>query len=480
MICDENRPHLCIGSCNHAICSICAVRMRFKNKDLKCTLCKQVNEMMVVCEDKSADNESNKANGKSSSSSSSSSFVRYEDFDLFGDSAAGGITLEEAKILFLDCKAHYETIKDLISFHCPHTSCANKVHRFNSIDALNQHLQCKHQRVLCKLCVTHRALFISEQTLFTSKELQRHIQSTDISPSSSSSSSSSSRHPLCQFCKENFYDAADLFQHMRQQHFSCRFCPIEFQHRYYRNPSSLNAHIASSHLTCPFQNCPEAHRAFDTQEDYATHMRLSHHSSSSGGGRRGRGGHQPVHLITEAHHHHHHHHHQSSSSGAHPSEGLQYLDLYAASPDPNIPSNERQSGYRPDGRASSSSASTSATSVQPVSNRVPLIPPNMRIAGRVRNGNFARDASDALLERAYSTAAEQSIGSNGNGRGKPASQLRRRTDDFPALASGDHKKIVEEKKTPSIHEEHPLSLVTKERRLKALEAYKLKKEVLKH
>ena len=46
VICAECNPFLVIGPCDHSICSICSLRIRFKDGDKNCPICKQ----LMVCD----------------------------------------------------------------------------------------------------------------------------------------------------------------------------------------------------------------------------------------------------------------------------------------------------------------------------------------------------------------------------------------------------------------------------------------------
>ena len=396
VICDHPATHLCFGACNHPICSTCALRLRFKNKDFKCPICKSTNDLAVVVE--------------------GSVQKSYQEFEFFGNSIQGGILLDETNMLFIDCADHFFHMKDMMSYHCPHPSCAVSTHRFTNLDAVLKHLQSKHQAYLCKLCYNHRSLFLSEHTLYSAKELKKHMKATG----------NVNVHPLCQFCSRNYYDAADLFQHMRNDHFTCRYCPVEFQHRYYRNSQSLNLHISESHWRCHYPSCAESVVAFASREEYANHMAVVHNSNTEPSVRIG---------------------FRFDASQVTPIDGFSYLDLHTASADPNIPT--------------STPSSSVIDYIAPIVANGPSIPSHMRIAGKVKNGVLKRDESDDAMERALTQRSE----------GRPSRHIHPRSKnlvDFPALSETLQPTKAQEKS--AIHEPHPLSAMTKERRLKLAEA----------
>ena len=343
----------------------------------------------------------------------------YQEFELFGVSSQGGMLMEETNMLFIDCSDHFQQLRDLMSFHCPHTSCQGQSQRFTSIETTMRHLQTKHQLFLCKLCYQHRSLFLSEHVLYSAKELKKHMKSTD----------GVNVHPLCQFCSQHFYDAADLFLHMRGEHFTCRYCPIEFQHRYYRNTQSLNAHISQSHWRCQYPACAESVVAFASREEYASHISVVHNSHMEPSVRVGF-----MFDVTQA-----------------TPEASAYLDLHIASADPNVSSSTpsyRVSDY-----------------ISPVVSSGQTIPSNMRIAGKIKNGVLRRDETDDLLERALT---QPTTGRQQRRRNPRAQSL----EDFPALS--DSVQAPTKPSKSALHEPHPLSAMTKERRLRVAEAERQK------
>lgn len=402
IICDHSASHIGYGVCNHPICSTCALRLRFKNKDLKCPICKTTNDLVVVVE--------------------ASTTKSYQELELFGSSVQGGMLLEETSMLFIDCAEHFFYMKDVMSYRCPHASCAWSTQRFTCLETVMKHLHSKHQMYLCKLCYEHRSLFISEHTLYSAKDLQKHMKATGAI----------NVHPLCQFCSRYYYDAADLFQHMRNEHFTCRYCPVEYQHRYYRNSQSLNAHISASHWRCHYPSCAESVVAFASRDEYASHIAVVHNSNTEPSVRIG---------------------FRFDASQVMPVDGFTYLDLHTASADPNIPS--------------STPSSRISDYIAPVVTGGPIIPSHMRIAGKIKNGVLKRDESDDAMERALT---QRSSGRQQRRNNASSQNL----EDFPALSDSTYTTKIQEKS--AIHKPHPLSAMTKERRLKLAEAERQRQE----
>jgi hypothetical protein len=102
----------------------------------------------------------------------------------------------------------------------------------------------------------------------------------------------------------------------------------------------------------------------------------------------------------------------------------------------------------------------------------------MRVAGKVKNGVMKRDASDDVLEKALTEIKPQGR------RGGLKMSAGSRKEEFPALTTkaevavklASAKNITSMSATTSLHEPHPLSSMTKERRLKMVEAERARRK----
>jgi len=100
-------------------------------------------------------------------------------------------------------------------------------------------------------------VFISEQVLYTDKELKQHGRAGDVTGALAESGFSG--HPSCRFCRRQFYGDTELFVHMHQTHEQCFLCrrarPDKYV--YYRNYAELEGGCQDSswnqqHGTLPF------------------------------------------------------------------------------------------------------------------------------------------------------------------------------------------------------------------------------------
>jgi hypothetical protein len=206
------------GQCDHPICSLCSMRIRVKNKDKNCALCKQTMEIVIVT---------------STASQKEISFASHGIFSL--DSAHGLDIDHRAGMVYVNCHDHFMEMDKIRSIMCPLRKCNL---RFPTEDALLKHLDAIHPgQKFCTLCLKNRPLFTSEQNLMSVKELKQHLSNINIPVAGADI-----RHPICLFCEENFFDSHQLYIHMKQEHQTCHLCEARYQHRCVCIP---NAYIAN-------------------------------------------------------------------------------------------------------------------------------------------------------------------------------------------------------------------------------------------
>lgn len=174
---------------------------------------------------------------------------------------------------------------------------------------------------LCTVCVEHSNMMLGEIPIYCNrKELEKHQQGlichsvnniansvnidTDKKQKTGDGANSKKQtnricnpamvggHPKCVFCNTLFYDAAKLYTHMRQEHYSCPCANCGSQNLTSRlpNPSSgdsreiytfyvdaeaLYEHYACEHYTCGDANCKGL--VFVTHQEYNLHRRQVHH-----------------------------------------------------------------------------------------------------------------------------------------------------------------------------------------------------------
>ncbi|KAL5228391.1 hypothetical protein ABZP36_016656, partial [Zizania latifolia] len=102
---------------------------------------------------------------------------------------------------------------------------AKRKNKLRSVEQLKGHLFNRHGLYMCDLCLEGRKVFISEQKLYTTSQLNQHIKTgnSDVDGSEVERCGFEG-HPMCEFCKSLFYEDNELEIHMPREHFSCHIC----------------------------------------------------------------------------------------------------------------------------------------------------------------------------------------------------------------------------------------------------------------
>lgn len=476
---DDNIRFAAIGSCDHPICSLCSMRIRVKTLEKGCPLCKQLMETVIVF--------SVKVNG----------LLPYSSFGVWGlDSPATGLEIDHrAGMIFADCKDHFKEMDKIRSLVCPLKKCNL---RFSSDEALLKHMCAAHAgQNLCVLCLKNRPLFISEHKVMTNADLKKHMCAPPGALTGAGGDKTAG-HPLCLFCNEHFFDSHALYLHMKREHQSCHLCPTSYQFRFYPSIDELRVHLHTEHFVCNI--CEKASlngvegpgvfgSSFRHHGEYSSHLLSMHgiknHSMTLGFqiGYEGDG------RIRERE--------SGRGKGRKASNQLSFLDLDMTSADPNRTSssqasNRQQGQSNGGGRGHVRDANSEAVSVNESMNdaatsesrrrqlfhlqtsaaiaAAPLVPPHMRVAGRVVAGRFQRDADDdnlqaaadeqALIAAAGGSRAPFSGGPDGGWSGRAINSMNMNRA-FPALSaasSSTKEGEMEEKRDTSGR--HPMSLVS--------------------
>lgn len=191
IICTNPLRFCAIGQCDHEICSLCALRLRIKNKDKGCAICKQELPYMVVYDMASEGRKS------------------FASFDVHEDAPQPGIDVEhQSNLYFVNCSKHFSEMCDKRSIICPVAGCTG---RFAIEAHLVHHLKSAHALYMCSLCLANRPLFIPEQQLYTKSQLNAHLNAPPGSLSGAGGDKTAG-HPMCRFCNERFYDSPALYK----------------------------------------------------------------------------------------------------------------------------------------------------------------------------------------------------------------------------------------------------------------------------
>lgn len=433
-ICTDVATYFAVGKCNHHVCSLCAVRIRVKSKDKHCVICKEDLAVMIIYRPhypKGTDAKNPPVSGDNVLLRPFNSFGLTEaDCDLDGGNIPGVRVDPSAGLLFVDCAQHFTEIENLRAMTCPFKHCKA---RFPTIQTLQRHLKDNHKDVaLCTLCVENRPLFISEHTVMNPRQLMCHMKGElYVDPSGKkiqpSENEHTSGHPACEFCTERFFDNTALYYHMQRSYFTCHLCPRQHMFRYYIDPAALREHHRREHIVChicaavPQLMDSDVAIAFRDAREYSDHMRHIHNTQVSGiaGINNGSSNKTSFRLGASSTYQ------TNTSTGRRDKNGrplVTVVDLEMGSANP----------FRNETEASNQRGSQ-ATS-RPVDHAAPLIPPHMRIAGRVTGaGRFAEmDSGDMLMQAA---AEEYALQAEREARGQKKSLRLSKEQAFPTLSA---------------------------------------------
>ena len=224
IVCCDPIRYYAIGECNHTVCcSVCTMRLRILFGDRTCVLCKHEQDRVVVCRD---------------------THRKYADFQIYGD-VAGGLIFDDVSNCFFDNKEHHDEMLALRQTACSEGKCRSNVRRFANVGFLDKHLKKDHRLSVCKLCAEAKRMFPAELPRFSVKQLDKHIKQGDPATGFPG-------HPLCRFCNTRYFNDADLFKHLNQDHFSCDLCDRASpdDNQYYKDYKSLERHFRSRHFLC--------------------------------------------------------------------------------------------------------------------------------------------------------------------------------------------------------------------------------------
>ncbi|CEL99705.1 unnamed protein product [Vitrella brassicaformis CCMP3155] len=241
--------------CRHVMCWLCALRLRVKQGQTVCPVCRE-DQPTAIGVDVNDHRTFDELKGR-----------------LRGIRPVGGVR----GIYFLSPSLQ-SLAEDLLSYKCWYPQCLAKNKVFESMQGLSRHLSDVHQRSPCLVCVQGQpSLFLIEQPLYTKKALDEHMsryeegeaRGTDGRPPIPP-------HPTCRFCREAFYSAEELQQHMRENHEHCPFCPSQ-PTQWFRDYASLFRHFETAHYVCRDPVCLESrHVAFRTQAELQIHRAEVH------------------------------------------------------------------------------------------------------------------------------------------------------------------------------------------------------------
>uniref|UniRef100_J3KYA8 C2H2-type domain-containing protein n=2 Tax=Oryza brachyantha TaxID=4533 RepID=J3KYA8_ORYBR len=209
-----------------------------------------------------------------------------------GEGKAGEYWHHEATQTWFDDADQYRMISAMCRLSCSVCDGNKKVDRtgkaakgkrrnkIRSVDQLKGHLLDRHGLYMCDLCLEGRKIFICEQKLYTTSQLNQHIKSGDSEVDGSEVERRGFEgHPMCEFCKSPFYGDNELYTHMTREHFSCHICQRQHsgQYDYFRNYDDLEIHFQKDHFLCENRGCLEKKFVvFESEGELKRHNAVEH------------------------------------------------------------------------------------------------------------------------------------------------------------------------------------------------------------
>lgn len=163
---------------------------------------------------------------------------------------------------YFDDFHQYQVIKSMCRPSC--SLCGNvednNNNMFHDIDQLKDHLFDQHRLFMCNLCLEDRKVdlqilscfiyllyymsiyhigvtcsckllsgkhqvFICEQKLYSTVQLEQHINTGDCEVDGTECQRGGFKgHPLCEFCGSPFYGDDEIYVHMETEHYHCFIC----------------------------------------------------------------------------------------------------------------------------------------------------------------------------------------------------------------------------------------------------------------
>jgi hypothetical protein len=520
----EDVEYVSFGKCNHHVCSLCSLRLRFKCRDFACSICKQDLDVMVVCaissSSSSKEQEQQKKGAKvkilkkgeklpeqpalGASQEEDSTNKDDEDTKKKKNShkqqqqqqqaeaetdvvlptweslrevigSGGAVDVDETlpgvdndpsgRLKYVRCTAHFQQHTLLrSSTSCFVPKCKD---RFRTEAKLLQHLEQQHSTYLCHICVEGRPFFLTEHRIMKSaKEVKKHV----CEDPTSSKSDKLGGHPECRFCHKHYFDASALYSHMVSVHQNCPLCPQSHQFRFYQTTRNLDAHIRKEHLVC--EQCYDLDRgelvAFSRHSEYEEHMSRVHRVRNvslqsllaASSGSYGGGDNQQQGSNSNNNNNNNGRRGRTDNNNS-SSAAAGYVELDMNSRDPNEASTAAL--LQSALREANQSSASAFPSFSEMERGLHSIPDNMRVAGQIVGGQLRADVPGALALQEASNAYTNQRNSDIRRQNRFLG-LESRAEAFPSLSSSSSSSSIAAAPPagggPKLH---AMSLVNKQR-----------------
>ncbi|KAK0463489.1 uncharacterized protein EV420DRAFT_1518464, partial [Desarmillaria tabescens] len=253
-ICAEPVKYYSVSQCNHRTCHVCALRLRALYKKNDCTFCKEPQSTVIF------------------TTSEDAPFLSFTDESTPYKDARLSISFETEEMM--------QESLILLRFNCPDADCDFIAKGWAD---LKLHVRATHNKLMCDLCIRSKKVFAHEHALYTFPQLAAHLPSMNHRAKVSPDQIEGGVHPLCQFCRECFFDGDELFSHMREKHEECFLCKRNgVRDQYFQNYESLESHFNNAHHPCMQGAClAQKFVVFNTPLDLKAHMVEEHGADMS-------------------------------------------------------------------------------------------------------------------------------------------------------------------------------------------------------
>ncbi|KAK0196440.1 hypothetical protein F5146DRAFT_1107939 [Armillaria mellea] len=253
-ICAEPVKYYSVSQCNHRTCHVCALRLRALYKKNDCTFCKEPQSSVIF------------------TTSEDAPFLSFTDESTPYQDNRLSISFETEEMM--------QESLILLRFNCPDSDCDFIAKGWAD---LKLHVRATHNKLMCDLCIRSKKVFAHEHALYTYPQLVAHLPSMNHRAKASPDQIEGGVHPLCQFCRECFFDGDELFSHMRERHEECFICKRNgVRDQYFQNYESLESHFNNAHHPCTQSAClAQKFVVFNTPLDLKAHMVEDHGADMS-------------------------------------------------------------------------------------------------------------------------------------------------------------------------------------------------------
>eukprot|EP00835_Amoeboradix_gromovi_P000007 NODE_1_length_95616_cov_0.657642.p7 type:complete len:550 gc:universal NODE_1_length_95616_cov_0.657642:80876-79227(-) len=283
-------------SCDHEMCSVCALRMFLLFKSTDCVYCKKpISYIIIGSKGSTSDLNVYPYAHQKWQIYYKSNDAYFHVMNLLGFSCpVPGCTKKWNTYLYFTPAVRNKPITGGIIEHVKYTKQTYAA--FEELkNHLTQHDNIKNGYKYCEICIRESKKFISELNIYPSDLLASHIKTGDKLFLQSTVNNSDeitvdithsnnvvnplinfTGHPLCKFCSQRFVNDEYLKHHMKQRHEECSLCKQSGKSLWFKNLNELKKHYKEDHIACEYCINTDGLLGFATELDYLSHLSASH------------------------------------------------------------------------------------------------------------------------------------------------------------------------------------------------------------